>query len=48
MKKEIERPSCPKCGKAMRIVSTGSLVRTFDCAICGETAIVSREKEKSK
>jgi len=42
-KKSFNRPSCPKCGKQMRLVSTGSMVRTFECSACGEIKIVERE-----
>jgi tRNA(Ile2) C34 agmatinyltransferase TiaS len=38
-----EKPKCPKCGKPMRLISTGSLVRTYDCDECNEREIVKRE-----
>ena len=43
MNKLIERPNCPKCGKPMRLYSTGSAVRMFGCDDCKETEIVKRE-----
>jgi hypothetical protein len=47
MKETIKRPNCPKCKKPMKLSSTGSIVRTFHCADCGETKIVNREDIKN-
>ena len=38
--------TCPKCGKAMRLLSTGSMVRTFNCTECKEIKIINREDVK--
>jgi ssDNA-binding Zn-finger/Zn-ribbon topoisomerase 1 len=43
-KNKVVNPDCPKCGKPMRLMSTGSMVRTFYC--CGERKIVEREDVK--
>ena len=40
---KYERPNCPKCGKPMTLVATGSTVRNFWCEGCKETKIVKRE-----
>ena len=37
-----EKPVCPKCGKPMRLLSTGSMVRIYGCE-CGQREIVGRE-----
>jgi tRNA(Ile2) C34 agmatinyltransferase TiaS len=42
------RPTCPKCGTAMRLISTGSEVRTFSCDKCKGTIIVPRETAKKE
>jgi predicted RNA-binding Zn-ribbon protein involved in translation (DUF1610 family) len=39
---------CLKCKKPMRLISTGSLVRTFRCPECGERKIVKREEVKNE
>ena len=44
-KKKFGRPVCEKCNVPMEHVSTGSLIRTFDCPKCGERKIIKREKE---
>jgi len=46
MKTEIKKPVCPKCKKPMRLISTGSMVRTFYCSDCKETKIANREENK--
>ena len=45
-KEPFKRPDCPKCKKSMRLVSTGSMVRTFHCTECNETKIVNKEKSE--
>ena len=44
MKTEFERPCCPKCGKPMRLVATGMVVRNFRCDECGEYKVVEKEE----
>jgi len=44
MNEKIKKPDCPKCKKPMRLMSTGSMVRTFHCADCKETKIVNRKE----
>ena len=44
---ELKRPSCPKCKKLMRLVSTGDKVRSFLCSDCNEWEVIKREGKKS-
>lgn len=45
-KKQTDRLDCPKCGTPMRLMSTGSLLRTFHCSECKEVRIMKREDIK--
>jgi len=42
MRQKVERPACPKCGKPMKLVSTGSVIRTFCCTACNKIVTVKR------
>jgi len=46
MKVKPEKPACPKCGKPMRHLSTGSFVKTYFCNDCNETKIINRDDIK--
>ena len=46
MAEPIKKPDCPVCGKQMKLVSTGSMVRSFYCYDCKEIKIVKRETNK--
>jgi len=48
MKPKYNKPNCPKCGKEMRLLSTGSLLRTFHCENCNKTEMVKREDIEDK
>jgi tRNA(Ile2) C34 agmatinyltransferase TiaS len=37
MKENTERPNCPKCKKPMRLISTGTTLKTFYCSECKKT-----------
>lgn len=41
--KKINSKKYPKCGKPMRLLSTGSIVRTFQCPECRHIEIVKRD-----
>jgi tRNA(Ile2) C34 agmatinyltransferase TiaS len=43
-----EKPVCAKCKTAMSLISTGSLVRTFQCTECREIKIVKREDDRKE
>ena len=43
MKQNVTRPNCRVCGNLMRIISTGSFVRTFYCDTCEETVTTKRD-----
>jgi hypothetical protein len=45
-KSPIVKPPCPSCGKPMALVSTGSMIRTFECLECQRLEIVKREDRK--
>jgi len=34
MKQKTEKPICPKCGKTMRLISTGYSLETYHCREC--------------
>jgi predicted RNA-binding Zn-ribbon protein involved in translation (DUF1610 family) len=40
--KKTQKPACPKCQSAMRLISTGSMVRTFSCPVCREITVLKR------
>jgi tRNA(Ile2) C34 agmatinyltransferase TiaS len=44
----FSKPQCPKCDEVMRLVSTGSAVRTFQCPVCREIKIVAREDDREE
>jgi len=51
MKKEIKKPTFPKCKKPMQLVATGlaatgNVAWTFWCAECKKAQIVIREEQK--
>jgi len=48
MKAKLERLNCPKCNKPMRLLSTGSLVRTFFCDDCKRIDIIDRKDVEKK
>lgn len=48
MKPKFEKPACPMCGKTMRLLSTGSLVRTFFCDDCKKVEIIDRKDIEKK
>jgi tRNA(Ile2) C34 agmatinyltransferase TiaS len=47
-KTPFNKPQCPQCGTVMRLVSTGSMVRTFQCPVCRGMKIVAREDDREE
>jgi len=45
VKKEIEKPVCPKCKKSMQLWATGKTVRHFRCDDCKQSKLVNKEEQ---
>jgi len=43
---KAEKPICPKCGKKMRLLSTGYSLETYTCRDCKTNMQIDIKKEK--
>jgi len=46
MKLKLEKPTYPKCGSPMRLLSTGYSLETYNCRICKTNMQVEKTVHK--